>query len=96
MDISMPMTVKITVDNHSKDAPFVAYTPELDVASCGPTEEKARQNLHDAVEIVVEEAEKKGKLKKLLKELGFQKEKGRLISPRVSFETFFFPKLRLS
>ena len=52
MDISIPMTIKIMVDKRSKDAPFVAYTPELDVVSCGPTEEKARQNLHDAVEIV--------------------------------------------
>ena len=60
------MTIKIMVDKRSKDAPFVAYTPELDVASCGPTEEKARQNLHNAVEIIVEEAEKKGTLKKLL------------------------------
>lgn len=92
----MPMTIKIMVDKHSKDAPFIAYTPEFDVVSCGPTEEKARQNLHDAVEIVVEEAEKKGKLKKLLEELGFKKEKGHFISPKVSFETFFFPKLRLS
>lgn len=53
MDISIPMTVKIIVDKRSKDAPFIAYTPELDVVSCGGTEEKARQNLHDAVEIVV-------------------------------------------
>ncbi len=55
----MPMTVKIMIDKRSKDASFIAYTPELDVVSCGPTEEKARQNLHDAVEIIVEEAKKK-------------------------------------
>ncbi|OGH21228.1 MAG: hypothetical protein A2958_01870 [Candidatus Levybacteria bacterium RIFCSPLOWO2_01_FULL_38_13] len=96
MKIAAPMTVKIMIDKRSKDAPFVAYTPELDVASCGPTEDKARQNLHEAIEIVLEEAERKGRLKELLEELGFQKKKGRLIPPRVTFETFLFPKIRLT
>lgn len=66
------MTIKITYDKTSKDAPFVAYSPELDVASCGPTEKKARKNLHEAVEIVLEEAKKKGRLTQLLEELGFE------------------------
>lgn len=90
MEILLPLTVKIIVDKHSGDAPFVAYTPELDVASCGPTEEKARDNLHDAVAIVLEEVQKKGKLASFLKDLGFQKDKKRWISPRVSFEPFLF------
>lgn len=93
MDMSMPMTVKITVDNRSKDAPFIAYSPEFDVASCGLTEEKAKKNLHEAVEILMQEVENKGKLTEFLKEMGFQKEKARWIPPRVSFEPFFFPSL---
>lgn len=91
MEISLPLTVKITVDKRSKDAPFVAYTPELDVASCGPTEEKARQNLHEAVEIFLETIKRKGKLQNVLQELGFQKERGHWMPPRVSFEPFSFP-----
>ena len=87
----LPMTVKITIDKRSKDAPFVAYTPELDLASCGPTEEKAKKNLHEAVEIFFEEMQTKGKLEEFLKEVGFQKENSRLIPPRVSFESFFLP-----
>ena len=90
------MTIKITYDKRSKDAPFIAYTPELDVASCGPTEKKARKNLHEAVQIVLEEAKKKGKLVELLEELGFEKKKDHLIPPRVTFETFLFPKIRLA
>jgi len=78
------------VDKRSKDAPFVAYSPELDLASCGPTEEKARENLKVAVSIVLEEIQKKGKLTEFLLESGFQKEKKRWIPPRVSFEPFFF------
>jgi len=87
----LPLTIKITLDKRSKDAPFIAYSPELDVASCGPTEEKARENLKVAVSIVLEEMQKKGKLTELLMELGFQKEKKQWIPPRVSFEPFFFP-----
>lgn len=91
MQILLPLTVKIIIDKRSKDAPFVAYTPELDVASCGPTEEKARKNLQEAVAITLEEVKKKGKLNDLLEELGFQKEKQQWIPPRVSFESFSFP-----
>ena len=91
MDVMLPMTVKITIDKRSKDAPFVAYAPELDLASCGPTEEKAKKNLHEAVEIFLEEMRGKGKLEEFLKEFGFQKEKSRWIPPRVSFEPFFLP-----
>lgn len=72
MQILFPLTVKIIYDKESSDAPYVAYNPEFDVASCGPTEEKARQNLQEVVKIVLEEAKKKGKLEELLKEMGFQ------------------------
>ncbi len=93
MDVMLPMTIKITIDNRSKDASFIAYSPEFDVSSCGPTEEKARKNLHTAVEILIQEVGNKGKITEFLKDLGFQKEKTRWIPPRVSFEPFFFPSL---
>lgn len=91
METLLPLTIKIMVDKHSKDAPFIAYTPELDVASCGPTEEKARANLREATSILLEEIQKKGQLKEFLGEMGFQREKKRWVPPRVSFEPFFFP-----
>lgn len=90
MDVMLPLTVKITLDKRSKDAPFVAYTPELDVVSCGPTEEKARKNLQEAINIFFEELEKKGKVDEFLMELGFIHKKKQWIPPRVSFEPFFF------
>jgi len=91
MGIMLPLTVKVMYDKSSSDAPFVAYNPELDVASCGPTEEKARENLHEAVELVIEHAKKKGNLNVLLKEAGFEKFRKTWKPPRVSFEPFFFP-----
>lgn len=90
MGINFPLTIKIMYDKRSSDAPFVAYSPELDVASCGKTEEKARQNLHEVVEIFLEEAKKKGKLDDFLKDQGFEKRKDDWQPPRVSFEPFFF------
>ncbi len=69
----------------------MAYVPELDVASCGPTENKARENLHEAVQILLEEINKKGALAAFLEESGFQKINKAWIPPVVSFEPFSFP-----
>ncbi len=90
MGISLPLTIKITKDKASSDAPFVAYNPELDISSCGPTEEKARENLREAVQIVLEEIKKKKELDKFLREMGFEKKKNFWQPPKVSFEPFYF------
>ncbi len=54
---------------------FVAYSPELDVSSCGKTPREARKNLHEAVGIFLEETAKMGTLDEILEESGFVKEK---------------------
>jgi len=54
---------------------FVAHTPELDVSSCATTEAKALANLREAGRLFLEEAEKKGSLEQVLKDL-------RISSPR--------------
>lgn len=91
MQVILPLTVKIIMDKRSKDAPYVAYTPELDVSSCGPTESKARENLHEAAQILLEEINKKGELPTFLEELGFQRKNKNWIPPTISFEPFSFP-----
>ena len=81
------------MDETSKDAPWVAYNPELDVASCGPTEKKARQNLKEAIDIVLAGAKKDGNLEGLLKNAGFTV-KGDLIKPpKIVIENVPFPSL---
>ncbi|MBI3468537.1 MAG: hypothetical protein HY000_36510 [Planctomycetes bacterium] len=52
-------------------ATFVAWTPQLDVSSCGDTPDKARQNLRTAVRLFLEEAERKGTLAEILEEAGY-------------------------
>lgn len=83
---AFPLSVKTIYEPKSKDAPYVAYAPELDVSSCGPTEEKARQHLDEVVQIVFEEAERKGKLEELLEEVGFRKQQESWLAPRISFQ----------
>lgn len=54
---------------------YVAYSPELDVSSCGKTPKEAQKNLHKAVEILLEETSRMGTLNEILEESGFIKEK---------------------
>ena len=92
MGVVIPLTVKITYDKASSDAPFVAYNPELDLTSCGPTEEKARMNLRETVDIVLKEVKKKKKLDEFLQEMGFEKLRKGWHPPRITFEPFVFPQ----
>ena len=54
---------------------YVAYATELDVSSCGKTAREAQKNLHEAVEIFLEETAKMGTIDDILAESGFIKEK---------------------
>lgn len=88
MDIQVPLTIKIMQDKQSKSAPWVAYTPELDVVSCGPTRDKAKKNLYEAVQIVLGGAAEDGNLKDLLLEAGFEINGSNVKPPKVSIDKF--------
>jgi len=63
---------------------FVAYTPELDVSSCGKTVDEAKKNIKTAVRLFLEEAEKMGTLEDILIESGYQKdESNNWIAPKI-------------
>lgn len=88
---SLPLTVKIIYESEAKGSEYVAYSPEFEVTSCGPTEEKARENLKEALELVIEVAAETGNLDNLLAGAGFQvKDRGWRL-PKISFEPFFMP-----
>ncbi|MFH1096036.1 MAG: type II toxin-antitoxin system HicB family antitoxin [Candidatus Desantisbacteria bacterium] len=53
---------------------FVAYSPELDVSSCGETIDQAKRNLKTAVRLFLEEAEKMKTLDTILIEAGFEQD----------------------
>jgi len=63
---------------------YVAYSPKLDVSSCGGTVDEARNNLKIAVRLFLEEAEKLGTLEEILSESGYEKaEFGEWLTPRL-------------
>lgn len=90
MSITLPLTVKIIYEKEAKSAPYVAYCPELDISSCGPTEEKARKNLEEAIDIVLRGAAEDGTLKDLLLEAGFEIEKHKVKPPKTIIFPFHF------
>jgi len=60
---------------------FVAHAMPLDVMSSGPTPEKARQALYEAVELFLETAAELGTLKEILRESGYALRRGRWTGP---------------
>ncbi len=91
MQTTLSISVKIIYERKPSDAPYVAYSPELDVASAGPTEERARENLKEAINLVLEGAKEDGNLDEFLEEVGFSKEKGKFKVPKVTAEEVSLP-----
>ena len=52
---------------------YVAYVPELDLSSCGTTQDEARKNIRDAVHGFLETSERMGTLDDILAEAGYER-----------------------
>jgi len=52
------MEIQFTTQVFKQRDTFVAHTPELDLSSCGDTEQKALDNLNEVVTLFLEEADK--------------------------------------
>jgi predicted RNase H-like HicB family nuclease len=76
------MKIQFTTQIFKEGRTFVAYTRELDLSSCAGTQQKALQNLKEAVRLFLEEAEKMGTLQQILEEAGYLKRKSKLQGPR--------------
>ncbi len=87
MSIQFPITIKIIYEKEAKDAPYVAYIPEFDISSCGKTEEEARKNVKESLELVIEELKKRNQLESYLKDLGFNIKKSSFF-PKIIIEPF--------
>jgi len=57
---------------------FIAFTPSLDLSTCGETFEEAKKNFMEAVTLFFEECIKQGTLGKVLASYGWQKVRGSL------------------
>ena len=66
------MKLKVTEEIWKEGGMYVSYCPELDVASCGESAEQAKENLHEAILITIEETQKMGTFDQFIQEAGFE------------------------
>ena len=66
--------VDYTVHIFREGEAYVAYVPELDLSSCGASDEEARRNIRDAVRGFVETSRDMGTLGEILEEAGYVRE----------------------
>jgi len=86
------MDIQFTTRVFKEGRTFVAHALELDVSSCGGSEEKAVRNLKEAVRLFLEECEKMGTLERVLEEAGYTKSGQKLRSPKlVSMQQISLP-----
>lgn len=62
---------------------FIAYSPALDLSTCGNTLEQAKQRFREIVNIFFEETLRKGHLEEVLRNLGWVKKEAKWAPPVV-------------
>ena len=67
--------IAYTVHTFREGGTYVAYVPELDLSSCGATNEDARKNIRDAVQGFLETSADMGTLDTILEEAGYERGK---------------------
>lgn len=77
----LPLKLSVLIMKQGKR--FVAYSPALDLSTCGRSERGARKRFEEAAEIFFEELVEAGTLDNILKDLGWQKEKKHWQPPEV-------------
>lgn len=76
------MDIQFTTSIFKEGRSYVAHALELDVSSCGGSNEKALKNLKEAVRLFLDEAEKMGTLDQILEESGYGKPKQKVAPPK--------------
>ena len=76
------MEIEFTTRIFKEGRTYIAHALELDVASCGGSQDAAIKNLRIAVGLFLEEAEKMGTLHQILQEGGYSQAKKRIPSPK--------------
>jgi predicted RNase H-like HicB family nuclease len=65
--------ISFTVHIFKEGTTYVAYVPELDLSSCGATDDEARRNIRDAVDGFLETSAEIGTLAEILEEAGYER-----------------------
>lgn len=67
------MGVKLTVNFLREGNKFIAYSPALDISTCGNSFEEAKKNFEELVTIFVDELVRMGTLESVLTECGWKR-----------------------
>lgn len=70
-----------TVHLLKEGSSLVAHAPELDVSSCGNTEEEARTNIKDALRGFLETSQEMTTLEEIVEEAGYRRQGRYLAGP---------------
>ncbi len=81
MDQSISCGLPVTI--FREGVAFVAYSPALDLSSCGSSEQDAKRMFGEAVQIFFEELMETNSIDAVLKDLGWTKAKGQFSPPEV-------------
>jgi predicted RNase H-like HicB family nuclease len=73
--------IAYTVHTFKEGGTYVAYVPELDLSSCGATNDEARKNIRDAVQGFLETSAEMGSLDWVLEEAGYRRKDGSWEAP---------------
>lgn len=68
------ISAKIPVILFQEGDKIIAYSPALDLSTCGDTEKQARQRFSEAVTVYLKELKLMGTLEEVLEESGWQKD----------------------
>ncbi|MGC9311014.1 MAG: type II toxin-antitoxin system HicB family antitoxin [Candidatus Aenigmatarchaeota archaeon] len=72
MILTCNVGIKIPVQIIRENDDFIAYTPALDISTCGKSLSEAKMCFDELVEIFLEETIKMGTLEEVLKEQGWK------------------------
>lgn len=85
------MRILLTTKIWREGKHFIAYTPELDVASQGKTQSHAERRLREAVALFLEETKRLGTFGEVMRRAGFHRRQRRWEAPRISISSLEIP-----
>lgn len=79
----LKLEIELPVSILREGKKFIAYTPALDLSTCGRSYEEVKRRFNEIVGIFFEELIKKGTLEDVLQELGWERKRSQWSPPMI-------------